>query len=108
MGSHSDFDHSLESRRRDFLKELGLRAELMADLGMNAEQRGKPLASWTHDGMRCQLLQDDRQGILRISIGGGDDLPVLGDYCNFRGDVGKCIRLLERTIDALRHCPEQA
>ena len=102
MGSHIDDDHAA---RREFLKELNLRAEIMSELSRNDLQDGNVLADWRHDGMRCQLLPDDRQGILRISIGGGEDIPV-GDYCNIRGDIGKCIRLLERAVVALKQHPE--
>lgn len=104
MATHFDNDHR-DAARQDFLKELELRAELMSDLAKNDLQDGNVLADWKHDGMRCQLLPDDRQGILRISIGGGDDLPVMADYCNIRGDIGKCIRLLERAVAALKKHP---
>lgn len=102
MGSHSDSDHEL---RREFLKELKLRAELMTDLGKNDLQEGNVLLDWQHDGMRFQLLPDDRQKILRISIGGGDCLPVVGNYCNIRGDIGQCIHLLEKALAGLKRHP---
>lgn len=108
MGSHMDYDHirrKQDEARRDFLKELTTRAELMSELGANREQHGTPLAEWKAEGFRCSVLPDDSMGILRISIGGGDDTPVRGDYCNVRGDVGKCITLLERALVALRKCP---
>lgn len=103
MATHADKDHEL---RREFMKELELRAEIMEDLVKNTIQNEPVLADWKHHGVRCQLLPDDRQGILRISIGGGPDTPVRGDYCNIRGDVGKCIALLERAVEALKRCPE--
>ncbi len=103
MGSHRDEDHG---RRTEFLKELTMRAELMSDLAQNDLQDGRVLLDWRHDGMRLQLLPDDRQGILRVSIGGGDDLPVNGDYCNIRGDIGRCIQLLERALEGLKNHPE--
>lgn len=99
MGSHLDNDHG---KKADFLKELRLRAEIMSDLAKNDLQEGNVIAEWEHDGIRCQELPADRQGILRISIGGGSDLPVVGDYCNFRGDHSKCIALLERVLTAMK------
>jgi len=112
MGSHADYDHlsdesrvQWEAQRKDFLRELKIRAEVMESLSKNTLQNEPVLLDWKHDGIRCQLLPDDRQKILRISIGGGDDLPIKGDYCNIRGDIGKCIALLERAITALKKHP---
>lgn len=48
----------------------------------------------------------DEQGILRISVGGGDHLPVTLNYCTIRGSVGDCIKMLEMALDALRDSPE--
>jgi len=101
MGSHSDLDH----RRDDFVKELRLRAEIMSDLSMNREQSEKPLAEWKHGTMRCQVRPNDRQGIVRISIGGGDELPVSVEYCNVRGDMAECVKLLARALAALQARP---
>ncbi len=99
MPSHRDQDHQL---RREFLKELELRAEIMTDLAKNDLQQGQVLQQWKHDGVTVQNLPDDRQHILRISIGGGDHLPIHGDYCNFRGDQSKCIQLLTRCLEAMK------
>ena len=104
MGSHRDTDHA--EARREFLKELEIRADVMTSLSKNTLQNEKPLLSWEHEGVTCQLLPDDRQKILRISIGGGPNLPASGDYCNIRGDVGACVALLERALTALKACPE--
>ena len=100
MGSHYDKDH--KAIRQSFIDELKLRSEIMTDLGKNRLQNEKVQEQWFHDEIQVQRLPDDRQGILRISIGGGDDLPIRGDYCNFRGDQSKCITLLERVLNAMK------
>lgn len=48
----------------------------------------------------------DPQGILRLSIGGGEHLPVTMNYVVVRGKIGQCIELLEKALVALRECPE--
>ena len=100
MASHSDIDHD---RRRDFLKEMELRAEIMSDLTKNnVANDERVLEQWDAEGIRVQRLPDDMSGVLRISIGGGDHLPVRGNYCNFRGDQSQCIALLEKCLAALK------
>jgi len=74
----------------------------MSDLGKNELQKGRPLRQWKHDGVTVQQRDEDMNGVLRISIGGGPHLPVHGDYCNFRGDQGKCIALLKRALAAMQ------
>ena len=51
-------------------------------------------------------MPDDEHGVLRMSIGGGDNLPVTLNYCVVRGGIGQCIELLEKALKALRECPE--
>ena len=101
MGSHQDLDH-IDEQRREFLKDLGRRAEIMTDLGKNELQHGKAIRQWKHEGVTVQQLDEDMNGVLRISIGGGSHLPVPGDYCNYRGDQSRCIRLLERALEAMK------
>ena len=99
MGSHQDIDHEL---RQEFLKDLTRRAEIMTDLGKNSLQQGRPLRQWKHIGIVVQQMEDDMNGVLRISIGGGNHLPVPGNYCTFRGDQSKCIDLLTTALEAMR------
>jgi hypothetical protein len=42
----------------------------------------------------------------RLSIGGGEHLPVTLNYVVVRGKIGQCIDLLEKALVALRECPE--
>ena len=65
-----------------------------------------PMATWKADGFHVRHLPDDEQGILRISIGGGNHLPVPLNYCSIRGPVGRCIELLENAIKALKASPD--
>ena len=99
MGSHQDVDHGA---RKEFLRELTMRAEIMEDLGKNELQQGRPLEESEFGGVRVQRRQDDKQDICRISIGGGDHLPAHGDYCNFRGDHARCVALMERALEAMK------
>jgi hypothetical protein len=100
MGSHRTEDHEA---RKEFLQEMRLRAEIMSDLGKNRmTTEGKVIRKWKEGGITVAELPADMSGVLRISIGGGPDTPVPGDYCNFRGDQGKCIALLERAIKAMQ------
>jgi len=107
MQTHYDRNH--ERSMREFWERLKERADEAVDKRLSEITTGKPgeqpLASWRSHGVECVNLPDDEQGILRISIGGGHPHVEL-NYCNFRGDVGKCIDLLERAITALRACPE--
>lgn len=102
MGSHQDTDHGLAQRRSEFLKDLQRRAEIMTDLGKNELQQRKPIRRWRHDGVTVEELDEDMNAVLRISIGGGDHLPVPGDYCRFRGDQSRCIHLLEKALEAMK------
>ena len=67
----------------------------------------EPLAAYkASNGVHVRLMPDDPQGILRISIGGGDKLPVTMNYCTVRGDIWQCIELLEKAVAALRETKE--
>lgn len=102
MGSHQDLDHDERSRVID---ELRCKAEVLSDLGRNRVTNDKVLEQWNHDGIRVQMLPEDRNGVLRISIGGHPGIER-SEYCNFRGDQQQCIRLLERCLQAMKsHTP---
>lgn len=105
MRTHSDGD----SRRASFMESLQKRAKEAIDKGdgkITAGITGEEIVCrWSHGGIEVVQRPDDPQGILRISIGGGVDIVPL-DYCTIRGDVGKCIAILERAINALRNSPE--
>lgn len=68
---------------------------------------GEPVVSeWQTNGVRVIQRPNDPQDVLRISVGGGDDLPVSLNYCVFRGDRGKCVDLLRKALKALESDPE--
>ena len=104
MASHQDIDHrqDLDSRRQEFMKEMKTRCDVIDELCRNKMARDKPIRKWRHEGVTVQEQEPESTGVLRISIGGGPDTPVLGDYCTFRGDQNKCIALLERALKAMK------
>ena len=110
MGSHSNYDaKDFDSQVRDeFMRRRTERGEQMIASGASSLAAAPALETWTADEIQVAKLPDDEQGILRISIGGGEHLPLRGDYCRFRGERGQCIRLLERALAAMQHGPQPA
>lgn len=107
MQSHFDSEHE----QKAFLQRLKERAGRATESNLSRITAGgsgeKELASWKgSNGVHVRHLPDDEQGILRISAGGGSDLPLPMEYLVIRGSVGKCIALLEKAIVALRESPE--
>lgn len=105
MQTHEDSQHQ-PSFMREFMARLKQRAEQDKDrskitAGSNDEE---PLAKWRDGDIHVRHMPDDEQGILRISIGGGNT-PVPLNYCVIRGGVGQCIELLEKAIKALKAAP---
>lgn len=104
--THEDDGHDI-----GFMERLRERAEIAERAaastiagGTNLEQE---LGSWkASNGVHCRHMPDDEQGILRLSIGGGDHLPAKMNYVVVRGKIGRCIELLEKALVALRECPE--
>lgn len=115
MQSHSDLDalhRSSANSQKDapkFIEELKKKAAKMQREGKSKITGGadgeEELASWEHDGVQVRHMPDDEHGILRISAGGGDDTPCPLNYCVIRGDLGKCIALLEKAVKALKAAP---
>lgn len=106
MQTHYDDQHS-----RDFMEKLRQRAAEGQKSNASQITTGKPgeepLARWkASNGMHVTHMPDDEQKILRVSCGGGDNLPVRMEYLTIRGPVGDCIALLEKAIAALRESPE--
>ena len=95
-------------RDSDYMDMLRARAELMKDAQASQITTGKPgeevVQQYEHNGVQVVQLPDDPQLILRISIGGGDHIPTARpiNYCNFRGDPGMCIALLEKCLEAMK------
>ena len=104
MQTHSDEDFDSS----DFMRQLaGRAAKMMKDKAseITAGKDGEtPLAVWKSHTVHCKHLPPDEQNILRISVGGGDDLTqsLEMNYCVIRGDRGKCIELLRKALKALR------
>ena len=108
MQTHGDDNHSL---RGQFLQALREKADRMGAKGTSSITAGElneePICEWQgSNGVHCRKMPDDEHGVLRISVGGGEHLPVTLNYCVIRGGTGQCIELLERALKALRECPE--
>ncbi len=100
MQTHEDETHRTEFMRRLTQRADGMVRDKQSEITAGTEGE-EPLAEWKHKGVGVRHMPDDEQGILRISIGGGDT-PVPLNYCVFRGSVGPCIDLLEKAIAALK------
>lgn len=108
MQTHDNSNHGL---REEFLNALRGKADKMGDKGTNSITAGElneePICKWKgSNGVHCRKMPDDEHGVLRISIGGGEHLPVTLNYCVIRGGTGQCIALLEKALKALCECPE--
>lgn len=105
MDSHLDSD----SRRSAFLEQLRSKADTIHSQGrsnITGGVDGEPVISrWESCGIGVMQRPNDDQGILRLSIGGGDNLPVNVNYCVFRGERQACIDLLKRALTALEVGP---
>lgn len=104
MQTHRNQEHS---QFMDLLRQRA--AEAVADgngtIAGGQDNEFPHVAYKAKNGVHVRVMPDDPQGILRLSIGGGDHLPVTMNYCTVRGDVGQCIQLLEKALVALRECP---
>lgn len=115
MQTHDDSNHAFPPSKKSiadrFMKELDGRADLvkLAERSkMTAGFDGEPvLAKWESNGVQVVQRPPDPQQILRISIGGGDHLPVSLNYLTFRGDRGMCVDLLRKALKALETDPEE-
>ena len=92
METHRDSEH-----RREWLRSLKEKARENREAGLVTITGGaadeEVLAAWQSHGVDVRQRPPDEHGILRISVGGGDDTPVKLNYCVFRGDHSKCVDL---------------
>ncbi len=109
MQTHQDRpDHikDLTSSVPIFTNRLQRRAHHAKKLKTSKIAAGKdgenPIAEWQSRNVHIIQMPDDEQGILRISIGGGDT-PVPLNYCTFRGKHERCVDLLRKVLDALEN-----
>lgn len=105
MQTHQDRTHGDEFMKRLRERAAQMKRDKASEITAGAAGE-KPLAEWKSNGVGVRHMRPDEQGILRISIGGGDT-PVPMNYCVFRGELGECIDLLERAVKALRAADEQ-
>lgn len=104
MQTHEDAEHNFIARLRERAAKANTAAASVIAAG---EKDERELCSWkASNSVHCRHLPDDPQGILQLSIGGGEHLPVTMNYVVVRGKIGQCIELLEKALVALRECPE--
>ena len=103
MQTHEDGSHVGEFLRRLKERATQMKQDRASEItgGKDGE---KELARWDAEGIQCIHRPEDEQGVLRISVGGGET-PVPLNYCVIRGDLGQCIELLEKAARALRAAP---
>jgi hypothetical protein len=104
MQTHQDSDF-----RAEWLDSLKAKADRIAGAGGSTITAGtddeQPLNQWKRRGIEVRELPADEHGILRISVGGGEDTPVSLNYCVFRGNHAKCVDLLRNALIALQEGP---
>src|SRR3990167_4441942 len=104
MQTHQDSDF-----RDRWLDSLRNKADQMQADGKSnitgGEDGEQALAAWKSHGVHVKHLPDDEHGILRISVGGGTETPILLNYLVFRGNYEACVSLLEQALRALKRGP---
>ncbi len=108
MQTHRDSD--AENLRSEWFNNLKEQAEINRLQGTANITGGRDdeqsLNEWKRRGIHVRELPADEFGILRISVGGGDDTPMPLNYCVFRGSHTKCVDLLLKALMALQEGPE--
>lgn len=117
--SHDNYDHERrrriaamfgqKERREEFLGALSAKADKLLATQQSQITSGDGeliLAHWKSNNIDVLQLPADEHGVLRISIGGGNETPVIVNYLRFRGDHGKCVDLLRRALKALEERTE--
>ena len=104
MQTHDDRDF-----HREWLKSLEEKADRMQAAGESkitgGDEGEQSLAEWKGKGVFVRHMPPDEHGLLRISIGGGDESPIQLNYCVFRGNRGHCIDLLRKALKAMLDGP---
>lgn len=99
----------LQKKRTSFLSALSAKADQLVALQKSQITSGAGevvLAEWQSNNIAVTQLPADEHGVLRISIGGGNETPVILNYLRFRGDHGQCVDLLRRALKALEERTE--
>lgn len=95
--------HMDDDAQNEWFQRLNERADEAVAKGLSkiaSEGFDTPLARYKAHGVDVRQLEDDEQGILRISVGGAD-LPHPFIYCTFRGPRQQCALLLRAALAAL-------
>lgn len=108
MQTHMNSD--FQDARREWMEKLAARADKAVEAKASTITGGSDgetvLNQWKRRGVEVRELPADEQGILRISVGGGEDTPVQLNYCVFRGNHAKCVDLLRKALIALQEGPQ--
>lgn len=101
MQTHRDAEHET------FMERLRERADAAQKAKASTLTGGEPgedplFSGQASNGVHVKVLPDEEQGIIRVSLGGGDHLPVHLDYCVIRGPIGKTIELVEISLAAMK------
>lgn len=104
MDSHRDVMH--RQLDAEWLKSLESKAnEIKAAKGSTittGDDGEVPLCEYqARNDVHVRRLPEDKHGIIRISAGGGENLPVKCNYLVFRGNPKQTIQLLRKALAAL-------
>lgn len=114
MESHENRDHSMRQRLHDVLnteskawlesiEEKAARLKAEQKSGITGGYEGEePLQEYqAANEVHVRRLPPDPHGLIRISVGGGDNLPIRCNYLVFRGNPKQAIQLLRKALTAL-------
>lgn len=110
MQSHEDNSHARnrmhEALNKEWLDSLEKKANKLVSEKKSTITAGEedelPLTEYSATNeVHVKRLPEDKHGIIRISAGGGDNLPVKCNYVVFRGNPKQTIQLLRKALAAL-------
>lgn len=109
MQSHEDSSHRNrlhQALNKEWTDSLEAKAKAIMEAKGSTITAGngeeEPLAEYqAANEVHVRRLPEDKHGIIRISIGGGENLPVKCNYCVFRGNPKQTIQLLRKALAAL-------
>ena len=105
MNTHYDSDFTARAWFDNLRAKAGESRAAGTSVITGGREGEEPFNQWDRDGVHVRHMPDDEHGILRISVGGGDDTPIPLNYLVFRGDYDKCVRLLRKALAAMEAGP---
>ena len=109
MQSHEDSSHRNrlhQALNKEWMDSLEAKAKKVMEAKGSTitagEEHEVPLTEYqAANEVHVRRLPEDKHGIIRISVGGGDNLPVKCNYLVFRGNPKQAIQLLRKALAAL-------